>query len=189
MNWLTKIAIPTMTEDLPQKLAQAISYSCGGVWEVGPVKNWTQDLENITNDKRLGTEVGYSTSFWIHCKTGDDYFKQKWGVDICFTVTSGSSHTIFDSEKGDWDLSITSSVQWANLDSWTSKQPYPLLVKSVGYKENMKTIQEVANFVQESIWNSQKGEGDGDDLDGDDDSPFDPNPEIHDPQQNDLITV
>lgn len=161
MNWLLKVAIPLKTENLPQSLAKAIEYECGGAWEAGQAKNWTADLDAITG-KQLGQDVGYSTSFWISCKIGDGYFHQKWGVSVNFTVTSGSSNTIFDSETGDWDLSIDVSVQWASPKSWTPESPYPLLIKSVGERSDMKTIQEVANFVKQSIWDDQRDEGDDD---------------------------
>ena len=177
MNWLQKIAVPLDTHDLPQLLADAIQYEVGGKWEAGKAENWTERLDSITG-KQLGEEVGYSTSFWVTCKEGDGLFHQKWGVSINFTVTSGSSHTTFDSETGDWDLSITASVQFASPDSWTPMSPYALMLHSAGHQEDMKTIQEVAKFVKRAIWNDQQDDDDGDD-EGPDFSPeIEPDPGI-----------
>ena len=176
MNWFKK-SKTLDTKQLPEKLTQAIQFECGGIWDHSKPDSWTERLDQITQ-KQLGQEKGYSTSFWINCKTGDGYFHQKWGVSINFTVTSGSSHTTFDSETGDWDLGVTASVQWASPNSWTPETPYPLLIKSVGYKEDMKTIQEVANFVKMSIWNSQKDDGDDDEEPEDEPTP---DPSIDEP--------
>ncbi len=172
MNWLQKIALPIRTEQLPELLAQAIAYECGGEWDAGKADNWTKNLDDINTkydpmSEQLGQEVGYSTSFWVSCKTGDGTFHQKWGVSINFTVTSGSSNTTFDSETGDWDFSIAASVQWASPKSWTPESPYALLIRSAGFKEEMRTVQEVANFVKETIWRDQR------DDDNDDDEPED----------------
>jgi len=189
MNWLQKIALPIKTQDLPQILAKAIQYECGGEWEAGPAKNWTEDLQNITGDTRLSDEKGYSTSFWINCKTGDGILNQKWGVSVNFTVTSGSSHTVIDSAHAEWDFIITANVQWASPNSWTPASPYALLIKTVGHQEDMNTIQEVAQFVKQTIWNSQQ-----DDEDNNDDGPNPeidptPNPSSYAPINPELITV
>ena len=173
MNWLIKIAIPLQTEELPQILANAIAYEVGGKWEAGSATNWTQNLEDITGDKRLGEEVGYSTSFWINCKEGDGFHQHKWGISVNFTVTSGSSHTTFDSETGDWDLVIAATVQWMSPKSWTTEAPYALPIKYIAHKKEMKTIKEFAHFVKDTIWNYSHDDDDGfddDDFDDDDDS-------------------
>lgn len=161
LNWLQKIATPIKTEDLPQLLAQAIQYEVGGEWESTEPVNWTKRFEDIIG-KQPGLEEKYLSGFWVNCKAGDGYFQQKWGVRIEFTVISGSSNTIFDSEFGDWDFSITVSVQWASPNSWTADTPYPLLIRSAGSRENIRTIQEVANFVKEAIWRDQRDQGDED---------------------------
>ncbi len=182
MNWLQKIATPINTRQLPEILAQAIQYECGGEWKAGQAKNWTEDLEKIVGDTHLSDEKGYSTSFWINCEAGDGMFQQKWGVSVNFTVMSGASHTAFDSQTGDWDFSITANVQWASPASWTPASPYALLIKTVGHQEDMRTIQEVAQFVKQAIWDDQTG-NDDDDIDGNGDSnePVAPDP------SNDLI--
>lgn len=174
MNWLQKISgVPIRTEDIPQKLAQAIQYACGGEWEAGSATPWTEDLEKITGDRRLGQEVGYSTSFWVTCKTGDGMYGEKWGISVNFTITSGSSNTVIDSETGGWDFGITVSVQSAYPSSWTPESPYALMSnRHIGYKEDIRTIEEVALFVKASIQNDQR-----DDEGDDDDDPLDPEPE------------
>ncbi len=177
MNWLQKISAPIRTQDFPEVLAQAIAFECGGEWDVGEATNWTENLESIHNkyhdtpDTRLSDEKGYSTSFWVTCKEGDGYFQKKWGVSVNFTVLSGSSHTTFDSETGDWDFLITANVQRAADASWTPASPYALMMEAVGAQEDMKTIQETALFVKNAIWNSQRGD------DGPDEPEVDPEPD------------
>lgn len=187
MNWLYKIALPVKTQDLPQILARAIQYECGGKWKAGKAKNWTEDLQNIIGDTRLSDEKGYSTSFWITCETGDGMFNQKWGVSVNFSVTSGSSNTIFDSATGDWDLSITANVQWASPASWTPGSPYALLIKTVGHRDDMKTIREVAQFVKQAIWDSQQD--DDDDNNQEPEIEPTPDPTTSAPASPELITV
>ncbi len=187
MNWLQKIATPVRTQDLPQLLAQAIEYECGGKWDAGEATNWTENLDNITG-KQLGQEVGYSTSFWVTCKEGDGMFHQKWGVSVNFTVTSGSSHTTFDSETGDWDFSIALSVQSAYINSWTPQSPYPLYGRTVGYKDGIRTIQDAANFVKMSIWNDQRDDDNSDEVPEVDPTP-DPGVGTPAPVSPELITV
>lgn len=165
MNWLQKLAAPINTEKLPQLLAQAIEYECGGKWESDRPRKWTEDLERITGDKTYSDQNGYSTSFWVTCKQGDGYFQKKWGVNVNFTVASGSSHTTFDSATGDWDFSIGLSVQLAFDASWTTRYPYALMNKSVAEGKDIKTIQEAAIFVKNAIWNSQKDDNDDDAID------------------------
>ena len=187
MNWLQKISSQVSTDQLPQLLTDAIQYACGGEWELGPTKQWTQDLENITGDPHLGEEVGYSTSFWITCKIGDGMFNQKWGISTNFTVSSGSSTTTFDTATGDWDLSITVSVQSAYPSSWTPESPYALMSdRHIGYQENIKTIEEVAQFVKMSIQNDQRDD-EGDDGDFDVDPITDPSQ--HAPTSPELMGV
>ncbi len=171
MNWLQKFAVPIKTQDLPRLLAQAIEYECGGNWEASDVRKWTEALDKITGTQ-LGQEMGYSTSFLVTCKEGDGQFGQKWGVSVNFTVTSGQSDTTFDSETGDWDLAIAASVQWASPKSWTPMTPYPLMIRPAGARDGMETIQEVASFVKEAIWNDQR-----DDEDDDDEFDVEPEPE------------
>lgn len=190
MNWFqkiifTKCAATLRTEDLHIKIAQSISYVCGGNWVATTPYPWTEKLENIMKDKNLsdihnqarfslGNDVGYSTSFWVQCKEGDPFFHEKWGVSVNFTVTSGASNTVFDSEHGDWDLVISANVQRAHKTSWTPATPYPLFMESVGHRENMRTIVEVAEFVKESIWRNQSGDTDDDNEDDNgDDSGYD----------------
>lgn len=176
-NWLQKISAPIRTEDLPDVLAKALEYEIGGKWEAGPAKPWTEDLEKITNDPRLSQEKGYSTSFWVSCETGDGLFGRKWGVSVNFTVISGSSNTVFDSETGDWDFSITANVQSAYPSAWTPAFPYALFSnRPIGHQEDMKTIQEFANFVKMAIWKDQTDE-DEDGDDGNDDPQIDPTPD------------
>jgi len=148
MNWLQKLSSEIRTEDFPNILSQALQYEIGGNWESSPSVPWTEKLENITKNKSRSQEKGYSSGFWVNCKDGDGTFNQKWGVNINFTVTSGTSHTVFDSATGDWDFSIDASVQWASPKSWTPESPYALLIRSAGARNGMKTIQEVVNFVK-----------------------------------------
>ena len=189
MNWLQKIAKRVSTEQLPQLLTDAIQYECGGQWELGPVKQWTRELEDITGHMQLGREKGYSTSFWISCKTGDGVFGQKWGVSVNFTVTSGSSVTTFDKVTGDCDLDISANVQWASPKSWTPTSPYPLLIRLAGSQDDMRTISEVANFVKNAILSDQSESGDDGNDDNDDPDMFPDWPYAEEEVDEDVMAI
>jgi len=62
-NTIWKGYLSIDTRNLPEALARAIAFECGGEWEAGKAKPWTEDLERILGDNRLSQEKGYSSSF------------------------------------------------------------------------------------------------------------------------------
>ena len=172
---VTKTSATLSTDDLPDKLTQAIQYTCGGKWTHGEPYPWVKKLEDITKDTSRSSKSGYSSSFWIICPNGEPLTNRKWGVNINYTVM-GSEHATFDSSTGNPNLKITVNVQLAYQSSWTNANPYALLSHSVG-SGDMKTIQEVAEFVKESIINSNNDNNDDDDDNNDNDDPVYPAPQ------------